>query len=302
MTEHSEIAEIVDSLNQKSHEVGSQFRVGTFDIWSDLEAFEQRARRETMLLQPWLDATAMSLQILYSLHRYALSLTGVDSMPPSLAMLLGRACNMQVAVRTLVTRGLDEAARVVARSLRENIDIALVTFADTSFAMRYFEATDQKRFWRDEIARGAIHVKAEQVYAQTGVVDMSFREARKEQWRHLSEATHATAFSAFAGAATVSLADGGLVPSPLGCIGIRGPAILAGVASETNDFMGTVMRLSSLPNAPSKFERARFDSDSRLTSAVSAYFVLQELINRHRHSVVRATTDAGETSEGISSE
>lgn len=297
MTDRLEIMEIVNSLNQKSREIGALLRVGEFDIWSDLEASEARAEREVTLLQPWLNASDMALQILYSLHRYALSLSVTDSRPPSLPMLLGRACNMQLAVRTLVTRGLDEPARVIARSLRENLDIALVTLADTAFAVRYFEANDPKRFWRDEIARGAIHTKAEQVYAQTGVVDMSFREARKEQWKRLSEATHASRFSAFAGATAVSLADGGLVPSPLGYIGIRGPAILAGVASDTHDFMVTVMRLSLLPTAPLGFERSHFDRAPQLVLASGAYFVLQELLNRHRHTLMRSTGSTATASE-----
>lgn len=199
-------------------------------------------------------------------------------------MLTGRACHMIVGIRTLVARGLDEVAKVVTRSLLENFDIALVAFADPAFAADYFGTTNPKRFWDDEIARGAIHTKAEEVYASSGVRDVFLRERRKKDWERLSSATHASFFSAFAGAAAISLADDSLIPSPLGFIGTRGRAILPEAAAETKEFMATVMHLSSM-DAPVDFERDRFDHDPLLLRAVSGFFVLQELLSRHSLSL-----------------
>lgn len=281
MSIYDEIDNIWRGLRSQAEQAGYGNVVARTDVRSLLHEAEVAASKSEHLLQPWLAMSELAIEALYATHKYALAIRARAAMPPTISVLVGRACGMAVAIRRLVISGVDEAANVVMRSFLENLDIATVALDDAAFAKEFAEAKDQKRFWSKNIARGQIHQKAEAVIRKSGVAQPTLADRRKVDWSVLSQATHSSFMSAFAGAAVISLATQDLIASPLGHLSIRGPVILDRLAKEAHDFMAVAIRLVLQGTPPPGFDAAHVTSEPLSYDVTGAFFTLQEIISKH---------------------
>lgn len=279
-----EIEAIVSKLRA---EPGAEGRIEFGDIVRLVTEAEARAYEDQYLLDPWLTIAELGAEFLHALHEYVRHVTDEAGIGPSFMLLTGRACSLAVSIRRLVLSGQDEAAHVVLRSILENLDIATVVLDDSMFADRFFKEGlgSGEKFWRSEISRSKVQRRAAKVIARAGVGDSDLERRRKRDWSFLSASTHSAFISAFRGSGVVSLKSLDLIPSPLGHLGINGPMILDQLAKEVLAFGGLMMRFERLPNPPRVLERQFVENSVYHPRVVGAYFLLQELLTRHRSDI-----------------
>lgn len=202
-----------------------------------------------------------------------------SSFPMSFVTLVARATALTLAVRHLVPRGLEDAARPLVRSLIETQELALVALADKQFDRDYFEAEDEEAFWLQCIARGQLESRLSRALGALSFSDDERRELlnpRRDAKRNLSGAVHSSASSAFRSVFVPSLAHPGrlVVTSALGHVSAHTPGLIALVCAYTRVFAAAVFKM--VQRVPELDRAFRESNRVKVESFLAASLVLQD--------------------------
>lgn len=219
-------------------------------------------------------------------------LYGYDEKTPSFcfAMVLARVISLTVAIRKLILLGLEDPARVVARSLVESLDLAIVTAGDNEFANSFFGDhghNDGKTFWEKNIGYGNIYKKIKPILKSIGIPDTEIENTLshlRNAKNILSSSVHSSVETTFRCMFVPSLGNPGLcAQSSLGHISSHSPGLCSFVIMEVYRFSCIIIKLvTSLPPPP-LFTRA--SSASSIESLLVSYLTLQGVIDLHEDSL-----------------
>lgn len=209
-----EILEIWTSFTTESRQQAVRL-----DIQNELSESLQKANKDTdAYLGDWITILDEALHFLHLLYNFTSESHKNldDSVPdkaPSFLFLLSHIFKLVVTIRQLVTSGLGETARPIARSLIETIDLSLVALADKDFANLFLgddAGYDENEFWKKHIAWGKLHSKLRDILASAGFNSAEqdeFFDARKNDKKGFSTAVHPSISTTFISMLTPHIAD-----------------------------------------------------------------------------------------------
>lgn len=201
------------------------------------------------------------------------------------ALLLSRCISLVVGIYRLITSGLEDAARPVARSLLETLDLAIVSLTDDEFTLNYLgenEDYDDNKFWKEHVAYGKIYNKIRKTIELTGLPKEeaeSYINSRRELKSILSGSVHVSVSSSFRSFCTPSLGNRNLLArAPEGHVSVHSPGFIAMVIKEIYRFGTIFIKLMIAPSPLDVFENIEKDSKVSLTAA---FLVFQDLVIKY---------------------
>jgi hypothetical protein len=260
------------------------------DIKSELEQVERDASTDAREhLSLWLALLDEALHCLLTLHAFAEELSAEKSMSAlSFWSLVARICALTVAIRRLIVAGLEDVARILARSLLETLDLALVSLADEEFAERYYSALedegyDANEFWKKNIGYGALNDRVKRTLDSANMTNEQvefFFGYRQERRAQFSSSVHSSAHSALFSGGIPSLSRPGMISlSILGHVSIHSPSLLSFVIMEIHRFGVVIFHLVASDNPPVALKSAKYSSS--YPSLLTAFLTLQEMTQRY---------------------
>jgi hypothetical protein len=258
------------------------------DVGTQLTEVEAQANSDSdKHLRFLLDLIDEALHFLLQLHRFTYEdyLRLKDKPQPSFLFVLSRACILTTAIRRLVVLGLQEAARPVARSLLETLDLAIVTLADDEFAKRFSgkeSEYDANKFWQDYIAKGRLEKRIKNILGHAGLNEEEQNEVlkpRNEIRKQLSASVHSSVSSAFTSMFIPSIDRPGLLKlSLLGHVDAYSPGLLSWTVLEIYHF-GAIFHKLLLAEKTCIFLRPV--PSEELESMFAAFMTLQHMCIQH---------------------
>lgn len=209
---------------------------------------------------------------------------------PSFLLLISRACTLTVAVRRLLVSGLEDAARPVARSFLETLDLALATLTDEQFADGFFGGEDSGErhsdiFWRNKISSGKIELRIEHTLQMAEISEESQNaifEFRKNSRKVLSPSTHSSVESAFVSLFVPSLATPGMfAKSTFGHVSIHSPGLLSFMIRAIYLYCLPILLLRGVEEPPRIFTGEA--SIEKEDSATNIFFALDKILRDYDH-------------------
>lgn len=257
-----------------------------FPLEEEFKRLENECKDDTNnYLGPWVAMLDESLLFLFLLYKYCWNQKNENRVgAPTFFMLLARACSHVMAIRKLITGGLEDSARSVSRSFMETIDLLLVSLIDEEFSDLYFsEDIDENLFWKTNVAYGRIYHRIDKVIELAGI-DESEREDyilhRKEAKKFLSGSVHSDRTSAFRSMLIPSLKHyGKLSTSVLGHVSTHSPGHLSLIITEVYYF-GSIFLKLLIKDKLNKLVKGSIES-IECKSFTTSFFVLQELVTEH---------------------
>lgn len=250
----------IEIWNQVVESRPDALRVETEDLIYDARSTSESEAHNH--LEPWLTVLDEQLHALYQANRLAHEcfspLEEEKHQTRATIYLFARTLSLSVAVRHLITAGLEDAARPVIRSLLETRDLALVALGDPNFAQLYDdENTSSENFWKDQVGHGKLNFRLRQVLAQidsgSELIDDFFRR-RHSAKGNLSGAVHSSSDSAFRSWMIPSLIhEDHLVMGWFGHLSVHSPGSLRFLIEEVYEFLAIVSKLLSLDTPPLLF-------------------------------------------------
>lgn len=257
----------------------------------DISAEVVRAERQSKTdvrkhLTLWLAIFDEALQFLLLLNRLTHQCFSESDkkITRSFVMLLARIIALTIAIRRLVTSGLEDAARPVARSFIETMDLALVCLYDDDFARDFSaEGYDSNQFWKSHIGFGKLNFRLRRVLEVAGMdqegIDNFFRH-RAEMKGNLSDSVHSSLASAFRSMMIPSLSKPGrLSTSWLGHISAHSPGLLSLIILEVHQFGAVVVNSIVSDKQSLLFRDVPVTPD--LDSVFASGLLLQQLVERY---------------------
>ena len=255
-----------------------------------LDTHQDNAKDAEELLSFWFILLDQGLQTLLLLDSCIKESTENNLGKPTIAFpsLVSRTCLLTVAIRTLVKSGLDLAARPIARSLLETIDLAIVTLIDEDFGNKYFPddlaaENHENLFWKQNIAWGKIDKKIEKHILQLGLNcenEQLFQWIREVGKESFSKDIHSSATSAFLSMLIPSLKSPGLLSrSVIGHVSIYSPELLSWVILLIYCFMGIVIKTIMKDDVALTIQGIEFTTSSQ--NLFVAFFAYQEVVCNH---------------------
>jgi hypothetical protein len=200
-------------------------------------------------------------------------------------LLLARILSLATAVRRLITSGLEDAARPVARSLLETLDLAIVTFFDEAFAADFGaeETYSANAFWKAQIGFGKLNPRIRRAFETAGLTTDQidgFFGRRFEMKGILSDSVHSSYASAFRSYLVPSLRRSDQFRlSPLGHVSIHSPGLLSLIISEVHWFGAVITNSYALNPPPPLFRDER--AIPSLGSMFAAGLTLDALVKKY---------------------
>lgn len=192
-----------------------------------------------------------------------------------------------IALHRLLKSGLGEPARVIARSLVETVEVAVIATFDHNFAAELFAAIDGKestRFWSQCIGYGKATRRVDEIVALLDIEreTLEYWSATRRHLKHvLSGSVHTSARAAFWGGLTTSLQQPGkLMFTPLGWHALGAPQLLYIASEELHRFLTTILRLLMLDKPPELFSSAKATYE-RFRPVFIELLTLQTTLDRH---------------------
>ena len=210
--------------------------------------------------------------------------------PPSFLLLLSRACNLTFAVRRLLLNGLEDAARPVARSFLETLDLALATLTDDDLSNRFWGGDDANEnhadiFWKNYIAGGKIEPRIRHTMQVADIGEETQNiifEFRKNSKKTLSSSVHSSIDSAFRSFYVPSLATPGiLTKSIFGHISILSPELLSFMIRAIYLYCFPILLLCRDENPPKVLAGER--SVGKEENAFNIFLALDKIIRTYDH-------------------
>ncbi len=289
VTSESEIKEEIEAVWSRIAD-RQPVEVSRINVGSELERVELETANDAQeYLYFWLALLDEALHCLLTLHDFAEELSVEKNVSAiSFRALVARACALTVAVKRLIATGLEDIARIVARSLLETLDLALVCVANPEFAQLYHSALADEEysaneFWRKHISGDRLNRKVRHVFDSTDLTDeeVSFYfDNRKVAREQFSGSVHSSAHSALFSDGIPSLRELGMIStSILGHISAYSPGALSFVIMEVRRFGVVIFHLITSDDSPAVLKDAKFNL--AYPNVYVAFLTLQEITERH---------------------
>lgn len=210
---------------------------------------------------------------------------GVQKKNIAFTSQLNRASNCLIAIRLLLTNGLEETCRSITRNYLEAIDVSLACFVDQEFTTNHWEdeQNTSKSFWEKNIAYGKIYPYVEKACKLAGFSDQAIEcyiKTRKELKTFLSSSVHCDINGAFTSMMVPILGyPDRLSAEPHGIISTYTKNHAHNVINQTMKYMSILLKIIIANNALSGF---KFDiTEKKAHTFFSNYFALQDVYDQH---------------------
>lgn len=262
--------------------------VARIDIEQELTRIGAKCEGEAKEhLSDWLALIDESLQAGLQLHALmdAKQRETPDSHRTTVLMCTAREAACLIGIRHLLSKGLEDVARPVARSLFETLDLALACLAEPEFAEKYLgseEGYDENEFWNAEIAYGKMSKRLRKSLTSLEVPNDQIEAYLDEQYtlkQEMSGATHAAMRSGMRSLAVPSLIHEGMYSTEfLGHHSSLAPFLAYWVADRIHAFCEIIVTLSFTSARTRTIEFV--DADRKVARPFfAAFFVLQHLLD-----------------------
>jgi hypothetical protein len=232
-------------------------------------------------MQPWMMLLDEAVRFFIYLERYQYSRKKGPELTPFL-LQLSRLRSDVLSIRELICLGQEASAHTVARSFIDGIELAMALAEDPAFAVRYGDAEDETKFWRDQIAYGRIYAVVERFLRRGGSDEQarSYVATHKAIKNALSGHVHGASFSALRSGIVPSIAQPEMFHvGEIGCLSAHMPRLCKLIADETHIFAACCINTFIKPKPPPVF--AGYRLTKKLADAVTSAHVLQELLLEH---------------------
>lgn len=202
----------------------------------------------------------------------------------ALVSQLHRAVNCLIAMRLLLTNGLEETCRPITRNYFESLDISLACLADHKFAIQLFgDDVDFDSLWKSSIGYGKVYQYVRTAVLRAGLSDEEAEEHiryRKAQKTLLSSAVHGDDAGAFRSMAPPPLGYPDMLSTePHGVISTHTANHIAAVIGETYKHLSLVLKILMAEDAPTEFDLPR--EGANMQTFFAHFFVFQDLYYAH---------------------
>lgn len=293
MTNEPTVREEIETIWQRIVE-NQSLEATRVDVVAELQAVDRNTSQDAQEhLAFWLTLLDEALHCLLTMYEFADELSvEKDVSAITFRALLARGCALTVAIRRLIKTGLEDVARIVARSLLENLDLALVCLANRNFAQQYHSALEDERydaneFWREHISGDRLNEKVRRVFSSTNMTEeqVNFYFAnRKLSKRQFSGSVHSSAHSALFSDGIPSLSEPGMIStSILGHISLYSPGALSFIVMEVRRFGVIFFHLVTTNNSPAILRGVK-DVPS-YANVYAAFLTLQEITERYSDAI-----------------
>lgn len=192
-----------------------------------------------------------------------------------------------LAIRELVTLGLESPALTLGRAFVENVELAMALVEDPQFALEFSESSDDADFWKSHIGYGRIYPRVERFILSAGFSP----DATAERLSHhravktfLAGHAHPSYGAAFTVAFPASIRNPGLFHNrPLGALTTNLVRECLFLAAETHNFVVCCINLFVRPKPPLAF--ADFKPNGEMDDFMGSAHVLQELLISHEDAL-----------------
>lgn len=198
---------------------------------------------------------------------------------------LHRSVNCLIAIRLLLTNGLEETCRPITRNYLESLDISLACLVDHEFAVQLFsdDHVDFDTLWKSSIGYGKVYQYVRTAFHLAGLPNEEAEEHiqyRKAQKTLLSSSVHGDDAGAFRSMAPPPLGYPDMLSTePHGVVSVHTANHVAAVISETYKHLSLMLKILISENAPAEFDLPR--EGANMQTFFAHFFSFQEIYYRH---------------------
>lgn len=260
---------------------------GRIDVDEELARLRARLRGEIEHhLQAWFVLLDESIQYFVQFERFLYEVP-LSSPLTAYAVTVSKLKRDVISIRELLAIGQDMAARVLARTFVEDIEIAMALALNPETCEAFRATSDTSEFWNKHIGYGKVYDKIRDYLLACGVEAQRAEllvERHRDAKKMFSETTHGGRNSAVMSAFPPSLTDRSQVHFlSLGAITYATAELALFVAQETHVFAGSVVK-GTLQRRPLHLFES-FEVTGRHMNAVSSAYVLQELLAKYEEAL-----------------
>lgn len=197
---------------------------------------------------------------------------------------LHRSVNCLIAMRLLLTNGLEETCRPITRNYLESLDISLACLVDHEFAVQLFGGdVDFDSFWKSSIGYGKVYQYIRTAVLLAGLSDEEAEEHieyRKAQKTLLSSSVHGDDAGAFRSMAPPPLGYPDMLSTePHGVVSAHTANHVAAVIGETYKHLSLVLKILMSEDGPAEFDLPR--EGVNMQTFFAHFFAFQEIYYQH---------------------
>lgn len=260
---------------------------GRINVNSELLALRERlAQRIDQYLQPWFVLLDESIQFFVQFESYLFE-APLSSDLTGFAITVSKLKRDVISIRELLLIGQDATARIVARAMVEDVEIAMALALSAETCAAFAGTDDSNDFWIKHIGHGRVKEKLLQYLAACEIDEQSARallERHRAAKKHFSESVHGGKRSSLASAFAPSLTNPDeLHFLSLGAVTGATADLALFVARETQIFAGSVVK-GRMTEKPLHLFR-EFRITGRFMNAAGSAYVLQSLLTGHEHQM-----------------
>lgn len=196
-----------------------------------------------------------------------------------------RSANCLIAIRLLLTNGLEETCRSVTRNFLESMDISMACLVNREFAARFFgdDHIEFDSLWKSDIAYGKIYEHLRIAGKWAGVSDDEIEvhiQNRKIHKTVLSSSVHGDNAGALRSMIPPLLGYPELISrEPHGVISMHTADHIAFVVSETLKYISWILKILLSEDAPHEFDLPC--EGANMQTFFAHFFALQDVYYRH---------------------
>ncbi|MCG2577979.1 hypothetical protein LZ012_13365 [Dechloromonas sp. XY25] len=198
---------------------------------------------------------------------------------------LHRSVNCLIAIRLLLTSGLEETCRPITRNYLEILDISVACLGDHEFAIQLFgdDGVDFDSLWKSSIGFGKVYQYIRKAFQLAGLSDDEAAEHiqyRKAQKTLLSSSVHGDDAGAFRSMVIPLLGYPDMLSmEPHGVVSVHTANHVAAVISETFKHISLVLKILISKSAPAEFDLPR--EGVNMHTFFAHFFSFQEIYFQH---------------------
>lgn len=196
-----------------------------------------------------------------------------------------RATNCLIAIRLLLTNGLEETCRSITRNFLESIDISIACLVDGEFATSFFgdNSIEFNSLWKSDIGCGKIYERLRIAGKWAGLPDDEIEghiQSRKTYKTVLSSSVHGDDAGAFRSMAPPLLGYPEMLSSePHGVISLHTANHIAMVIGEALKYVSWVLKILLSKDAPAEFDLP--GEGANMQTFFAHFFTFQDVYHRH---------------------
>lgn len=196
-----------------------------------------------------------------------------------------RSANCLIAIRLLLTYGLEETCRSVTRNFLESMDISIACLVDGEFATRFFgdDHIEFDSLWKSDIGYGKIYERLRVAGKWAGLPADEVEghvQNRKAHKTVLSSSVHGDEAGAFRSMLPPVLGYPEMLSTePHGVISVHTANHIAMVVGETLKYVSWVLKILLSEDEPPEFNLPR--EGANMQTFFAHFFAFQDIYYRH---------------------